>query len=118
MANKSFPKGTVATEHQQLSTGAYAERVVVTDGQLKTLGFETVTGLSIAKGLNVPAGASLARISIENNGVRYRSDSTAPTSAVGIPLNAGDIMDFNADLANLKFIETSVGASLNIEYYG
>lgn len=80
-------------------------------------GYEQVTGLSSAKGLTPPAGATKATIQAETNGVRWRDDGTSPTTSVGMSLAAGATMDYSGDLGAIRFIETTASAKLNVSYY-
>lgn len=92
----------------------------VADGQLKSLGYQQITGLGTVKSLTVPDGATSAMISVEAQGVRYRNDKdgTNPTASVGMPLPSGSDRYFSEDLSFLKFIESgTTGAILNVTYY-
>ena len=81
------------------------------------LGFQQITSLSSATGLTVPAGATRALIAPLTQGIRWRDDGTAPTASVGMPVAAGTYLSYDGDLKNIKFIETSASAELNITYY-
>lgn len=76
-------------------------------------------GLTVATAtsLTVPAGASVAIITVEGQAVRVRQDGTAPTATVGMPIWANSTMIFNGPLANLQFIQTSATATLDVDYY-
>jgi hypothetical protein len=41
----------------------------------------------------------------------------APTATVGMPLAAGVTLQYDGDITQIKFIEQSAGAKLNITYY-
>lgn len=89
----------------------------VIEGNRTPKGYEQVTVLTTAVGLTVPANAAIAIIRPEAQNVRWRDDGTNPTAAVGMPLNVGDTLIYTGDLAALAFIETAVGAKLNVSYY-
>jgi hypothetical protein len=80
-------------------------------------GYQQITSLSSAQSLTVPDGASIAVVSVETKGVRWRDDGTNPTSSVGMPLSAGSERVFEVLLDNLKFIEQEASATLNVMYY-
>jgi len=90
------------------------------------LGYQQITGLSVAKGLTVPTRdpvsgmnvkANFALITPDTNGVRWRDDGTAPTSSVGMPLAAGVTLQYDGDLSKIQFIESTASAVLNVSYY-
>lgn len=89
------------------------------------LGYQQITGLSSAKGLTVPSvdlnglacRPSIALITPETQGVRWRDDDTDPTASVGMPLAAGVTLQYDGDLTKIKFIEQTASAKLNISYY-
>lgn len=64
-----------------------------------------------AGGALVGANPQFALIRVETNPVRVRGDGTAPTAAVGLPLNATDTPNLTqiGDVRNLQFIRS--GAS-------
>ena len=83
-----------------------------------SIGFQSITGLSSAQSLTVPTGAVYAVVSPSTQAVRWRSDGTAPTATVGMPLAVNADYTFSgADLAAVKFIEQTASASLNVTYY-
>lgn len=59
----------------------------------------------------------VALIVAETQGVRWRDDDTAPTASVGMPLAVGVPLQYDGDLTNIKFIEQTASAKLNISYY-
>lgn len=81
------------------------------------LGYQQITSLSSATNLTVPAGASMAVIVVEGQGVRWRDDGTAPTSTVGMPLAVGSSMNYDGDMNKVQFIQQASGGILNISYY-
>lgn len=90
------------------------------------LGYQQIASLSSAQSLNVPtvdpvtglnAKPSIALITPETQGVRWRDDGTAPTASVGMPLAAGVTLQYDGDLTKIKFIEQTASAKINISYY-
>lgn len=83
-----------------------------------SLGYQQITSLSSATSLTVPAGAAYAIIQAESQAVRWRDDGTNPTSTVGMRIPVGSELQFDGQLATIKFIEEAASAKLNISYYG
>ena len=89
------------------------------------LGYQQITSLSSAPALTVPqkdiaglAGSPrIAIITPEGQAVRWRDDGVNPTSTVGMPLAVGVTLQYDGDINQIKFIEQSAGAKLNITYY-
>lgn len=89
------------------------------------LGYQQITSLSASTGLTVPTvdvnglacKPSIAIITAETQGVRWRDDGTAPTASVGMPLAAGATLQYDGDLTQIRFIEQALSAKLNITYY-
>lgn len=82
-------------------------------------GYERITSLSSAQGLDVPQSfTKLAVIQTEVSAVRWRDDETDPTSSVGMRLEPGQELQYDGDLTRLTFIQETSGAILNISYYG
>jgi hypothetical protein len=80
---------------------------------------QQLTSLSAAASLTVPAAAAGAYVQAETQDVRIRTDGTAPTASVGVILYAGDAPTFIAGqnaLQNLKAIEVTASAKLNVAY--
>ena len=84
----------------------------------KPLGYQQITSLGTAVALTVPDHASKAVIMCTGPGVRYRDDGASPTASAGMFIPANTIIEFTSGLADLKFIEISGSAILNISYYG
>ncbi len=87
----------------------------------KTAAFEQLTVADTAKILTaVTYGlAKRAVITVETAQIRFRTDGTAPTAAVGHLLAAGDIVILESaeDIENFKAIRTgTVLAVLNVSY--
>ena len=90
------------------------------------LGYQQITPLSSATGLNVPTKdpvsglnvkANFALITPEAQAVRWIDDGQTPTSSYGMPLAVGVTLQYDGDLSKIKFIEQVSGAKLNISYY-
>ena len=89
------------------------------------LGYQQITSLSAATGLTVPSTdlnglacrPSIALITPETQGVRWRDDDVNPTASVGMPLAAGVTLQYDGDLTKIKFIEQTASAKLNVTYY-
>ena len=89
------------------------------------LGYQQITDLSSAVNLTVPTltpdgskqQPTFALIVCEGAPVRWRDDKTAPTTSVGMPLAIGVPLQYDGDLVNIKFIQQSATAKLNISYY-
>ena len=103
---------------------AAAIPVYITSGSNQTpyqftpLGYVQITNLSSAVGLgSIPTGATVAFLSCEGSELRYRDDGTAPTTAVGMPLYAGQTMEYSGTLSAIQFIQASSGGILNVAYY-
>ena len=84
------------------------------------------SGLNTANTLTVPAtdvnglvgSPSTAIIRCETQAVRWRDDGVAPTATVGMPLAVGDVLEYTGgNLKQLRFIEQTASAKLNISYY-
>lgn len=72
-----------------------------------------VTSLGSAVPLPKATIGRRAFIQAEDQDIRWRSDGTDPTAAVGMLIAAGDTLDFTGDLNQLRFIEAVGGATLN-----
>ncbi len=81
------------------------------------LGYEQITGLSAAKGLTVPAAATVCKIVALTQAVRWRDDGTDPTATVGMPLAVDTELQYGGDLSAIKFIEQTASAEINVSYY-
>ena len=89
------------------------------------IGYQQITSLSASSALTVPTvdanglacKPTLAIITPETAGVRWRDDGVAPTATVGMPLAAGVTLQYDGDLSKVRFIQQTAGAILNISYY-
>lgn len=88
-------------------------------------GYQQIATLTASTGLTVPTVTPeglngkpvFALIVAEGAPVRWRDDGTAPTASVGMPLAIGVPLQYDGDLAKIRFIEQSASAKLNISYY-
>lgn len=89
------------------------------------LGYQQISTLTAATALTVPTKdlnglncrPTIALITPETQGVRWRDDDVAPTSSIGMPLAAGVTLQYDGDLTKIQFIEQAASAKLNITYY-
>lgn len=81
------------------------------------LGYQQITSLSAATALTVPAGATMALIAPLTQGVRWRDDGTNPTASVGMPVAAGSYLNYDGDLKQIRFIQQTASAELNVSYF-
>jgi len=105
---------------QNLPAGAIP--VYVTSGgqtpaQLTPLGYQQITSLASATSLTVPTGATMAFIAIEGGEARYRDDGVAPTTSVGMPIYAGQSLQYSGSLSALQLIQVSTTVTANVSYY-
>lgn len=81
------------------------------------LGYQQITSLSTSTALTVPAGATMALISVEGAAIRYRDDGTAPTASIGMPIAVGQAFQYTGTLSLIRFIQQSSSATINVLYY-
>lgn len=86
-----------------------------------TLGYCQVavsTVVLISASCPIPVGAQYARIKADTAAFRYRDDGTAPTTAVGMPVAVGELLDYDGGvLAGLRVVAQTGTSTLNIIYY-
>jgi len=81
-------------------------------------GYQQLGTLSSAVNLTVPSGASNALIAVSGAPVRWRSDGTAPTASVGMPVAAGATLVVGGPLmSTIQFIQQSGTAELDVNYF-
>jgi hypothetical protein len=88
---------------------------------LNALGYQQLTLSGTAASLTVPAGANRALIECDGAAAansRWRDDGIAPTSTIGMELNAGVFLAYEGNLAAFQAIAVSGSPILNISYYG
>lgn len=76
-----------------------------------------ITGLSSVQAVTVPPGAQVALVSVAAQAVRYRYGED-PTASLGIHLNADDPPQWLYNLTDLRFIEETAGAVIDIQFFG
>lgn len=82
------------------------------------LGCGQITSLGSAVTFpSVPVGSLLVTIQVEGQSVRYRDDGTNPTASVGVLLPVAGPWPYQADLAAIKFIQTTASATINYCFY-
>jgi predicted hotdog family 3-hydroxylacyl-ACP dehydratase len=87
-------------------------------GTRLTKGYQQITSLSSATVLTVPTDARIALIQAEDQSVRWRDDGVDPTTTVGMLMPSTVVLEYDGQLANLRFIEVTASAKLNVSYYG
>lgn len=100
--------------------GGDTDPMVISDTAARPLGYQQLTSLSGSTALTVPATAQTAVIecdSVAAKAVRWRDDGVAPTATVGMELLPGASFTYVGTLSNLRFIEVSASAKLNVSYY-
>jgi len=89
------------------------------------LGYQQITSISSAKGITVPTtdvsgfriGPTGAMITPEAQAIRWRDDGVLPTATVGMPLAVGVTLMYDGDIGQIKFIEQTGGAIVNVTLY-
>lgn len=89
------------------------------------IGYEQITSLATPTALNAPSTdanglscrPSFAMITSEGAAVRWRDDGGLPTASLGMPLAAGVTLQYDGDIARIRFIQQTAGAKLNVSYY-
>lgn len=116
---------------RDFGNGNYALRTIAVkpngeDGDTAGFGYETLTVSTTALGgtaaVYAPADedpATVAVISVESNGIRFRYDGGTPTSAIGHALSSGATYELlGADnIANLRMIRSGgADATVHLTY--
>lgn len=90
----------------------------VAQASMVPLGYQKLTVDDSVDSLTVPAGATHAIVACETAKVRWRDDGSNPTATDGMPLEAGDVVEFTTTLSTLRFLRaTGTSATLHISYY-
>jgi hypothetical protein len=86
---------------------------------LRPLGFEQITSLGSAVGFaSIPAGATVALVSVNTAPVRMRDDGTSPTASVGLRFPNGlSPYRLQGDLSKVKWIAESGSPVIDVLYY-
>jgi len=66
----------------------------------------------------IPDGTRLVLIRIEGAPVRYRDDGPSPTASMGMPLDVGESLTYDAQTSGIWLIAQSEGAIVNMAFYG
>jgi hypothetical protein len=80
-------------------------------------GYQQVTATASSQGLTVPAGATVALITVSTAAIRWRDDGTPPTAAIGVPIAIAGTLEYWGTLSAFKFIAQSGSPVLDISYY-
>ena len=95
-------------------------------GYRRPLGYQQILAATLASATHLtpptpPAGLLVGYMVIQcdvtSAGVRWRDDGTAPTSTVGMILNAGQELDYSGDATMIQFIASTGSPILNVSYY-
>lgn len=93
----------------------------ILQGNLAPLGFQTIAGAVASTALpSIPALATKAIISVEDQDIRWRDDGVAPTTTVGTLHQAGRERLYEggaAGLAAFRLIELGASTEVNVTYY-
>lgn len=81
------------------------------------LGYQQISTLTASTALTPPAGATMAVIIPESQGVRWRDDGIDPTAAIGMIVPVLTTLVYDGDLKAIRFIEQVASAKLNVSYY-
>ncbi len=109
MPSAAFPQGASGPYafhnigYCQMTSLATAKSVVTAN---------CTTGLAPTQAANV-----IVQVCVETQAVRYRSDGTAPTASVGIPVPAGTCFQWSGDLRALQFIQVAASATVDLEFF-
>ncbi len=89
------------------------------DGLVKPVaGSQEALAIVAATALTIPAGATVAWVTVEGQPVRFRCDGTAPTTTLGSLLAVGSLTQFRVNgLTACQFIQTTATATLDVEYF-
>lgn len=86
--------------------------------KIKSLGYVQVVLDAAVHIPVIPDGATLALVRVEGQSIRYRDDGVDPTASVGMPLDPGEALSYDAEMAMIRVIAQADGAILNITFYG
>ena len=106
---------------------AQQQPVSIFSGKLNTLGYCQITNLAASTAIvtascatgSVPANFSALDLIVEAQAIRYETNGSAPTAAIGMPLAVGTEKIFVlTNFANLRLIQQVAGAIVNLEFFG
>jgi hypothetical protein len=96
--------------------GKYAQVTSLSTAVSLSASLPTGTGTLVGDS-NTYSDLNCALVQAETQNVRWRDDGTAPTTTVGHVLAAGESMLYEGDLNQIKFIEVTASAKLNVTFY-
>jgi hypothetical protein len=88
---------------------------------MQALGYQQFAAGTIdtAQSLTIPAGTQVIILEAEAQVIRFRDDGTAPTAAVGMPLQVAESYQYvSPSMSRLQLISAVAGGILNVLYYG
>ncbi|KKN71817.1 hypothetical protein LCGC14_0416710 [marine sediment metagenome] len=94
------------------------------DPMWRTISFEQITDISSATGLTDgkynAAGVLYAQIQVTTSDMRYRTDGTDPTSAIGPYTATNGIIEVwgQDDMAAFRAIDSAGSSKLEVTYFG
>jgi len=90
----------------------------------RTISFEQITSISSATGLTstnyAAAGVVFAQVQVTSSDMRYRTDGTDPTNAVGTYIAENGIIEVwgQDDMAAFRAIDVAGTSKLEVTYFG
>lgn len=89
---------------------------------VKPLGYCQLTATGSAAQLStcsggIPVRSVWAVICVETANIRWRDDGVAPTASVGMPIVAGNCLDYSGTFQTFQFIAVSGSPVLNVSFY-
>lgn len=106
---------TVAREGP-FGTGKYVQVTSLATAVSVSASLPTGTG-TVVGGSDTYSDINVVLMQAESQNIRWRDDGTAPTASVGMVLAAGESFLFEGNINNLKVIETTASAKLNLNFY-
>lgn len=103
---------------QQLSTLTVKGYKQIAAASTTTAFSLATAGVATTLGAGIPSGATVAIISPEAQGLRWRDDGTAPTTAIGMRVLTDNELAYNGPLAAWQGINLTAGTICNITFYG
>lgn len=96
---------------------AYA--VETKPGSVSSLGQQIYTTSALFSLTSIPTGSRWCLI-IPEQAVRWRDDKTAPTVSAGMPISAGQVLEYSdpSNFSNIQIISQSGSATVNVAWFG
>ena len=86
---------------------------------MRAIGYEKISTLSSATGLNIPEGATMAWLQAETANIRYRLDGASPNALTGFLMRSTEPpIELQSELQYARFIQETAGAKLSVIYFG